>query len=57
VLEVVADVFTNELQRSGVIHIGGCAQARPLFTRVLHLVKAPRALKSGAPAQAPGRQE
>jgi vitamin B12/bleomycin/antimicrobial peptide transport system ATP-binding/permease protein len=57
VLEVVADVFTNELQRSGVIHIGGSAQARPLFTRVLHLVKAPRAPKSGAPAQAPGNVE
>jgi putative ATP-binding cassette transporter len=42
VLEVVTDVFTNELRRSGVIHIGGPAQAHPLFTRVLHLVKAPR---------------
>jgi putative ATP-binding cassette transporter len=57
VLDVVADVFTNELQRSGVIHIGGSAQARPLFTRVLHLVKAPRTRKSGAPAQAPGKPE
>jgi putative ATP-binding cassette transporter len=42
VLELVIDVFTNELQRTGVIHIGGPAQAHPLFTRVLHLVKAPR---------------
>jgi putative ATP-binding cassette transporter len=57
VLDVVADVFTNELQRSGVIHIGGSAQARPLFTRVLHLVKAPRTRQSGAPAQAPGNLE
>jgi putative ATP-binding cassette transporter len=43
VLELVIDVFSNELQRTGVIHIGGPAQAHPLFTRVLHLVKAPRA--------------
>jgi len=57
VLEVVADVFTNELQRSGVIHIGGPAQAHPLFTRVLHLVKAPRTPKSAAPAKAPGNRE
>jgi len=45
VLELVIDVFSNELQRSGVIHIGGPAQAHPLFTRVLHLVKAPRTRK------------
>ena len=42
VLELVTDVFSNELQRTGIIHIGGPAQAHPLFTRVLHLVKAPR---------------
>jgi putative ATP-binding cassette transporter len=46
VLELVIDVFTNELQRTGVIHIGGPAQAHPLFTRVLHLVKAPRTGKT-----------
>ena len=46
VLELVIDVFTNELQRTGVIHIGGPAQAHPLFTRVLHLVKASRTGKS-----------
>jgi putative ATP-binding cassette transporter len=45
VLEVVIDVFSNELQATGVIHIGGPAQAHPLFTRVLHLVKAPKAAK------------
>jgi putative ATP-binding cassette transporter len=43
VLERVMDVFTHELQGIGVIHIGGPAQAHTLFTRVLHLVKAPRA--------------
>ena len=57
VLEVVVDVFTNELQRSGVIHIGGPAQAHPLFTRVLHLVKAPRIPKGAAPAKASGNRE
>jgi vitamin B12/bleomycin/antimicrobial peptide transport system ATP-binding/permease protein len=46
VLERVMDVFTNELQRTGVIHIGGPAQAHTLFTRVLHLVKVPRVQKS-----------
>ena len=49
VLDLVVDVFTNELQRSGVIHIGGPAQAHPLFTRVLHLVKAPRIRTNAAP--------
>jgi hypothetical protein len=35
-------VFANELERTGLINIGRAAQARdPLFSRVLHLVKAP----------------
>ena len=39
-LECVIDVFTNELRRSTVIHIGRAAQMHlPLFSRVLHLVK------------------
>jgi vitamin B12/bleomycin/antimicrobial peptide transport system ATP-binding/permease protein len=42
VLGLVTDVFTDELQSTGIIHIGGPAQAHPLFTRVLHLIKAPR---------------
>ncbi|HEX9403211.1 MAG TPA: ABC transporter ATP-binding protein/permease [Steroidobacteraceae bacterium] len=48
VLELVIDVFTNELQHTGVIHIGGPAQAHPLFTRVLHLIKSPGARKRAA---------
>jgi putative ATP-binding cassette transporter len=41
-LERVIDVFANELERTGLINIGRAAQARdPLFSRVLHLVKAP----------------
>ena len=37
----VVDVFTHELAHTAVIHIGRAAQARdPLFSRVLHLVKA-----------------
>jgi putative ATP-binding cassette transporter len=53
-LERVIDVFANELEGTTVIHIGRAAQARdPLYTRVLHLVKAPavRALH-GKPADA-----
>jgi len=42
VLELVVDVFAKELLHTGVIHIGGPAQAHPLFSRVLHLVKAVR---------------
>jgi vitamin B12/bleomycin/antimicrobial peptide transport system ATP-binding/permease protein len=41
-LERVIDIFSNELARTSVIHIGRAAQARdPLFHRVLHLVKSP----------------
>jgi len=37
----VVAVFTHELHKTGVIHIGRAAQAHdPLFSRVLHLVKA-----------------
>jgi putative ATP-binding cassette transporter len=57
VVELVVDIFSNELQRTGVIHIGGPAQARPLFTRVLHLIKAPRDPQSAVPLQEPGKRE
>jgi putative ATP-binding cassette transporter len=41
-LERVIDVLANELEGTTVINIGRAAQARdPLFTRVLHLIKAP----------------
>jgi vitamin B12/bleomycin/antimicrobial peptide transport system ATP-binding/permease protein len=43
VLELVIDVFTNELKTTGIIHIGGAGEAHALFSRTLHLVKAPRA--------------
>jgi len=42
VLELVVDVFTNELQHTGLIHIGGVGEAHPLFSNVVHLTKAPR---------------
>ncbi len=54
VLDLVIDVFSNELQRTGVIHIGGPGQAHPLFTRVLHLIKDPRRQRRGLPVKAPG---
>lgn len=42
VLELVIDIFTNELKRTAIIHIGGAGEAHPLFSEILHLVKAPR---------------
>jgi hypothetical protein len=42
ILEVVVDVFTNELMPTGIIHIGGDGEAHALFPFVVHLVKAPR---------------
>jgi putative ATP-binding cassette transporter len=56
-MERVVDIFTNDLERTSVIHIGRAAQARdPLFHRVLHLVKSPVAPNPsvrGVPAIAP----
>jgi vitamin B12/bleomycin/antimicrobial peptide transport system ATP-binding/permease protein len=57
VLGVVIDVFTHELQGTGIIHIGGPAQAHPLFTRVLHLVKAPASLERAASSKEPGNRQ
>ena len=56
VLDLIIGVFTNELQHSGVIHIGGPGQAHSLFTRVLHLVKDPRSRRRGLPVKVPGNQ-
>jgi len=56
VLELVIDVFTTELQQTGVIHIGGPAQAHPLFARGLHLIRAQRTRTKPTPAKAPGTQ-
>jgi putative ATP-binding cassette transporter len=53
VLELVVDVFTNELKATGLIHIGGPGEAHPLFSSVLHLVKAPPSPASAA-AKPPG---
>jgi putative ATP-binding cassette transporter len=54
-LERVIDVLAHELAGTTIINIGRAAQARdPLFTRVLHLVKAPaiRTLAHGRTAAA-----
>lgn len=40
-LERVIDVFAHELEHTGVIHIGGGQAHNPLFSRTLHLIKAP----------------
>ena len=53
VLELVIDVFSKELQGTGVIHIGGPGAAHELFTIVAHLIKAPRTADS-ADVKAPG---
>ena len=45
-LELVIGVFTNELQHTSIIHIGGAGEAHSLFPVVLHLVKAPRVAAS-----------
>jgi putative ATP-binding cassette transporter len=48
--ERIIDIFSNELARTSVIHIGRAAQARdPLFHRVLHLVKSPVTRAASAP--------
>jgi putative ATP-binding cassette transporter len=57
VLELVIDVFTNELRHTGVIHIGGPGQAHPLFTRILHLIKSPGARISATTLKEPGHHE
>ena len=51
VLEVVMDVFTHELKSTGIIHIGGPGEAHPLFSSVLHLVKAKSPPATAAPRE------
>jgi putative ATP-binding cassette transporter len=51
VRDLVVDVFNEELRNTGIIHIGGAAQARSLFSIVLHLVKAPRSQTITHPKQ------
>jgi ABC-type uncharacterized transport system fused permease/ATPase subunit len=55
VLELVMDVFTKELAQTGIIHIGGPGEAHPLFSTVVHLVKAPRATVPAPVSKEPGR--
>src|SRR6202035_5093743 len=57
VLDLVIDVFSNELRGTGVIHIAGPGQALPLFTRVLHLVKGGGARNSATAVKVPGNHE
>jgi putative ATP-binding cassette transporter len=54
VLELVMDVFTQELAQTGVIHIGGPGEAHSLFSTVLHLVKAPRDAVTAPTSKEPG---
>jgi putative ATP-binding cassette transporter len=57
VLELVVDVFSNELKTSAIVHIGGPGEAHPLFSTVLHLVKTPRAEAGATPLPAPGNRQ
>jgi vitamin B12/bleomycin/antimicrobial peptide transport system ATP-binding/permease protein len=53
VLELVVDVFTNELKGTSIIHIGGAGEAHALFSSILHLVKAPKAPAVAEPGHQP----
>jgi len=48
-LERVIDMFTNELEHTSVIHIGSAQAHDPLFSRLVHLVRAPAAQPHDAP--------
>jgi putative ATP-binding cassette transporter len=54
VLELVVDVFTTELRHTALIHIGGPGEAHALFSKVLHLIKAPRPQRVEKPLPGPG---
>ncbi|HME38063.1 MAG TPA: ABC transporter ATP-binding protein/permease [Steroidobacteraceae bacterium] len=53
VLERVVGVFSDELRHTGVIHIGGPGEAHPLFSSVLHLIKASRHQTGETPVKTP----
>jgi vitamin B12/bleomycin/antimicrobial peptide transport system ATP-binding/permease protein len=57
VLELVIDVFSNELQHTGIIHIGGPGEAHPLFSRVLHLIRTPRKQESATTSKDSGNRQ
>jgi putative ATP-binding cassette transporter len=57
VQEAVIDVFANELQHTGILHIGGPGDARPLFSTVLHLVKLPNDPSSAASEMEPAARQ
>jgi len=57
VAELVIDVFSSELQRTGIIHIGSPGEAHALFSRVLHLVKVARKQKSATLSNPAGSRQ
>ncbi len=56
VLELIVDVFSNELRHTGIIHIGAPGEAHRLFSSVLHLIKAPRMPMDATEPRAPGNR-
>jgi vitamin B12/bleomycin/antimicrobial peptide transport system ATP-binding/permease protein len=53
-LKRVIDVFANELEHSSVIHIGTSQARDPLFSRVIHLVRAPEGRRQASPDKPEG---
>jgi vitamin B12/bleomycin/antimicrobial peptide transport system ATP-binding/permease protein len=51
VLELVIDIFSNELKHTAILHVGGPGEAHALFSRTLHLIKAPRMGAAGDPSE------
>jgi putative ATP-binding cassette transporter len=52
-LERFMETLAQELQHTGVIHIGGGQARNPLFSRTLHLIKAPATHTVGRDDTAP----
>jgi hypothetical protein len=48
-LERFMETLAHELHHTGVIHIGGGQARNPLFSRTLHLIKAPSTHVVGIP--------
>jgi putative ATP-binding cassette transporter len=52
-LERFMDVLAHEMLHTAVIHIGGGQARNPMFSRTLHLIKAPMTAPASASAPVP----
>jgi putative ATP-binding cassette transporter len=57
VLELVMEILTDELRDTGIVYIGAPSEAKQLFQRTVHLVKATRQQLSVGTASAIGAQK